>query len=60
MASMDELATSAVRLGDCHLVAHIAARSNYHNSSAGLRRTYAHRVVQLRKMVLRMMRELAA
>jgi hypothetical protein len=42
MGSMDELATPTVRPGDYHLIAHIAACSNYRNSSSALWHAHAH------------------
>ena len=57
---MDELATTTVRSGCCYLVAHIAASSNYHNSSSALWRTHANDAVFLREAVSRMANMLVA
>lgn len=57
---MDELATITVRSGDCYLVAHIAACSNYHNSSSALWRAHANVVVFLREILSRMANTIVA
>lgn len=58
--SMDQLATTTVRSGDCNLVAHITACSSYHISLAALWRSYTHLVVQLREVIAHMVSELVA
>ncbi|UPX16015.1 uncharacterized protein EKO05_0006440 [Ascochyta rabiei] len=51
MASMDELAKTAVRSGDCHLVAHIAACGDFSISFATLWRSYTYFIIVMPEMI---------